>query len=51
MIRTHNISPKTPAPQYQRIDKKNGKGKLVVDYNRDSELRPIKRIGPAIEIR
>ena len=29
------ISPKTPAPQYQPIDRKKRKGKKVEDYNRD----------------
>ena len=31
----HPISPKTPAPQYQPIDGKKGKGKRVEDYSRD----------------
>ena len=31
----HLISPKTPAPQYQPIDRKNRKGKRVEDYSRD----------------
>ena len=31
----HPISPKTPAPQYQPIDKKKRKGKRVEDYSRD----------------
>ena len=31
----HLISPKTPAPQYQPIDRKKRKRKLVEDYNRD----------------
>ena len=31
---THPISPKTPAPQYQPIEK-NKKGKIVKDYSRD----------------
>ena len=31
----HPISPKTPAPQYQHIDRKNRKGKGVEDYSRD----------------
>ena len=31
----HPISPKTPAPQYQPIDKKKRKGKKVEDYSRD----------------
>ena len=31
----HPISPKTPAPQYQPIDRKKGKGERVEDYSRD----------------
>ena len=31
----HPISPKTPAPQYQPIDRKKTKGKRVEDYSRD----------------
>ena len=31
----HPISPETPAPQYQPIDKKKKKGKKVEDYSRD----------------
>ena len=31
----HPISPKTPAPEYQPIDRKKRKGKRVVDYSRD----------------
>ena len=31
----HPISLKTPAPQYQPIDRKNRKGKKVADYSRD----------------
>ena len=31
----HSISPKTPAPQYQPIDRKKRKGKSVEDYSRD----------------
>ena len=31
----HPISPKTPAPQYQPIDRKKGKGKKVEDYSRN----------------
>ena len=31
----HPISPKTPAPQYQPLDRKKIKGKIVEDYNRD----------------
>ena len=31
----HPISPKTPAPQYQRIDRKKGKGKIVEDNSMD----------------
>ena len=30
------ISPKTPAPQYQLIDRKKRKGKRVEDYSRDT---------------
>ena len=29
------ISPKTPAPQYQPIDRKKRKEKIVEDYSRD----------------
>ena len=31
----HPISAKTPAPQYQPIDRKKRKGKRVEDYSRD----------------
>ena len=31
----HPISPKTPAPQYQHMDRNNRKGKKVEDYGRD----------------
>ena len=31
----HPISPKTPAPQYQPIDRKKRMGKRVEDYCRD----------------
>ena len=31
----HPISLKTPAPQYQPIDRKKRKGKIVEDYSRD----------------
>ena len=31
----YHISPKTPAPQYQPIDRKKRKGKRVEDYSRD----------------
>ena len=31
----HPISPKTSAPQYQPIDRKKRKGKIVEDYSRD----------------
>ena len=31
----HPISPKTPALQYQPIDRKKRKGKRVEDYSRD----------------
>ena len=32
---THPISPKTPAPQYQPIDRKKRKGKIVEDFSSD----------------
>ena len=31
----HPISPKIPAPQYQPIDRKNRKRKIVEDYGKD----------------
>ena len=31
----HPISQKTPAPQYQPLDRKKIKGKRVEDYSRD----------------
>ena len=31
----HPISPKTPVPQYQPIDREKRKGKIVEDYSRD----------------
>ena len=31
----HPISPETPAPQYQPIDRKKTKGKRVENYSRD----------------
>ena len=31
----HPISSKTPAPQYQPIDRNKRKGKIVEDYSRD----------------
>ena len=31
----HPISPKTPAAQYQPIDRKKRNRKIVEDYNRD----------------
>ena len=31
----HHISPKTPAPHYQPIDRNKRKGKIVEDYSRD----------------
>ena len=31
----HPINPKIPAPQYQPIDRKKRKGKIVEDYSRD----------------
>ena len=35
VIYVHSISPKTPALQYQPIDRKKIKGKRVEDYSRD----------------
>ena len=35
----HPISPKTPAPQYQRIDMKKRKRKIVEGYSRDREAQ------------
>ena len=31
----HPISPKTIAPQYQPLDRKKRKGKIVKDYSKD----------------
>ena len=31
----HSISPKTPAPQYQPIERKKRKGIIVEDYSKD----------------
>ena len=31
----HPISPKTPAPQYQFIDRNKRKGKIVENYSKD----------------
>ena len=31
----HPIRPKTPAPQYQPVDRKKRKGKIIEDYSRD----------------
>ena len=43
----HPISPKTPAPQYQPIDRKKRNGKRVEDYSIGTEqLRPIKKHWP-----
>ena len=42
----HPISPKTPAPQYQPIDRKKRKGKIVEDYSRIEQLRSIKKHWP-----
>ena len=43
----HPISPKTPAPQYQPIDRKKRKGKSVENYSIGIEqLRPIKKHWP-----
>ena len=42
----HPISPKTPAPQYQPIDRNKRKGKKVEDYSRDRAAWPIKKHWP-----
>ena len=43
----HPISLKTPAPQYQPIDRKKRKGKRVKEYIvRIEQLRPIKKHWP-----
>ena len=39
----HPISPKTPAPQYQPINRKKRKGKIVEDYSRDRAAWPTKK--------
>ena len=39
----HPISPKTPAPQYQPIDRKKRKGKIVEDYSRDRAVKANKK--------
>ena len=43
---THPISPKTPAPQYQPIDRKKRKGKRVEEIVGIEQLRPIKKHWP-----
>ena len=43
----HPISPETPAPQYQPIDRKKRKGKIAEDYSRANK----KSIGSARETR
>ena len=40
----HPISPKTPAPQYQSIDRKKIKGKIVEDYSRDRAGKNSRRL-------
>ena len=48
----HPISQKTPAPQYQLIDRKKRKGKIGEDYSRDRVASANKKsIGPALETR
>ena len=42
----HPISPKTPAPQYQPIDRKKRKGKRVKTIVGIEQLRPIKKHRP-----
>ena len=39
----HLISPKTPAPQYQPIDRKKRKGKIVEDNSRDRAAKANKK--------
>ena len=43
----HPISPKTPAPQYQPIDRKKRKGKRVDTIVGIEQLRPIKKHWPS----
>ena len=40
----HPISPKTPAPQYEPIGRKNRKGKIVEDYSRDRAAKANKKV-------
>ena len=41
------INPKTAAPQYQPIDRKQRNGKIVEDYSKEIEqLRPTKKHWP-----
>ena len=40
----HTISPKTPAPQYQPMDRNKRKGKMVVDYRRDRATEANKKV-------
>ena len=48
----HPINPKTPAPQYQPIDRKKRKGKKVEDHSRDRAAYDNKKsIGLALETR
>ena len=43
----HPISPNTPVPQYQPIDRKKRKGKRAEDYSRNgAAIRPIKKHWP-----
>ena len=37
----HSFSPKIPAPQYQPIDRKKRKGKIVEDYSRNRQSHTI----------
>ena len=37
----HPISPKTPALQYQPIDRNKTKGKIVEDYSRDRAAKEV----------
>ena len=48
----HHISPKTPAPQYQPLDRTKRKGKRVEDYSRDRATQANKKsTGPTLGTR
>ena len=42
----HPISPETPAPEYQPIDRKKRKGKRLEDCSRDRAAEAIKKHWP-----